>query len=278
MISLVEAEARADAEALDAGDPAAGWRCFFSGTLGAGSQIAAWAPGQQPVEYPDGVGVPVEPGDFLVVQIHYHYDHEFPVDRSAIVLDTASDAELAAAGGTFEPVNYRVYLAPAEIPCTPAEQGPLCDRNAVLEQIRERYGFADSLIGDGLLASCGATLEEELADTDGTADASCDRRVSNPGTIVGIFGHMHEFGESFRMTLNPGTPDEQILLDIPSWSFDWQFDYRPAEAIVIDRDDTLRIECTWRRDLAPMLEPRHITWNEGTDDEMCYSAVATTAE
>jgi len=24
-----------------------------------------------------------------------------------------------------------------------------------------------------------------------------------------------------------------------------------------------------------MLEPRYITWNEGTEDEMCYSTVAT---
>jgi len=33
-----------------------------------------------------------------------------------------------------------------------------------------------------------------------------------------------------------------------------------------------------RRDLASMIEPRHSTWNEGTEDEMRNSAVATTPE
>ena len=51
-------------------------------------------------------------------------------------------------------------------------------------------------------------------------------------------------------------------------------DRRP-EPIVLERSDVLRVECTWDRSLAPMPEPRYITWNEGTADEMCYSTVST---
>jgi hypothetical protein len=116
-----------------------------------------------------------------------------------------------------------------------------------------------------------------MADTDGVAGANCEYNVSNPGLIVGVFGHMHEFGQSFRMTLNPGTPDERILLDIPNWTFDWQLDYRPVESIVVDASDVIRVECTWDRSLAPMPEPRYVTWSEGTEDEMCYSILATVA-
>ena len=86
---------------------------------------------------------------------------------------------------------------------------------------------------------------------------------------------MHEFGETFRMTLNPDTPDERVLLDIPNWAFEWQFDYRPVDSIVVEPGDVIRVECTWDRSLAPMPEPRHITWNEGTEDEMCYSTLST---
>jgi polyisoprenoid-binding protein YceI len=278
IVSLAPASSRAAAEAADAADDGAGWNCSFgaaAGSLIPSSQLASWAPGQLPTEYPDGTGVRVAPGDFFIVQIHYHFDHEFPSDESALSVDLASPDELAAAGGQLDPVSYVTYLAPAEIPCSAQESGPLCDRGSVIQRIASTYGIGAALIPDGLLMECGTSLQAELADTDGVADSSCDTGVDNPGRIIGIFGHMHEFGASFRMTLNPGTPEERILLDIPTWSFDWQLDYRPVDDIVIDATDTIRVECTWDRALSWMPEPRHITWNEGTADEMCYSAIAT---
>ena len=85
---------------------------------------------------------------------------------------------------------------------------------------------------------------------------------------------MHEFGDSYRMTLNPGTPEEKILLDIPSWSFEWQLYYVPTEEVIIEDGDTIEFQCVWDRTNAKMLEPRYITWNEGTVDEMCFSSVS----
>ena len=49
--------------------------------------------------------------------------------------------------------------------------------------------------------------------------------------MLAIFGHMHELGTTYRMTLNPGTPDEKVLLDIPKWDFGWQLNYEPAERL-----------------------------------------------
>ena len=269
------ATARDDARALDARDEAPGWPCFGLSGLSGANQIGAWAPGQQPKDYPAGAGLRFEPGDFVVTQIHYHYDHDTPADESAMLLEFASDDDLAAAGGALRDVRFGTYLAPAEIPCSDDESGPLCDRSTVLVELAEAFGPFAARIPDGLIAACGADLEMLMADTDGVAHATCDHRVGNPGEIVGIFGHMHEFGRTFTMTLNPGTPGERILLDIPNWSFEWQFDFRPVEPIVLERTDVLRVECTWDRSLAPMPEPRYITWNEGTADEMCYSTVST---
>ena len=182
---------------------------------------------------------------------------------------------MEAAGGSLRPLDYSIYLGPAEIPCTPDEVGPLCDRDAVVEQIVEDYGRGAAGIPLGLLLQCGARLEDFLADTDGVVTSTCDHPVSAVGQVVTLWGHMHEFGSSYRMTLNPGTAEERILLDIPTWSFEWQFGYEPVEDLRLEPGDVLRIECTWDRSLRHQPEPRYITWNEGTEDEMCWTSVAT---
>ena len=69
--------------------------------------------------------------------------------------------------------------------------------------------------------------------TDGIAWSSCDLDVRGFGTIHSVLGHMHEIGATFRMTLNPDTPDEVVLLDIPRWDFDWQLNYEPIEEISV---------------------------------------------
>jgi hypothetical protein len=211
----------------------------------------------------------------MVVQIHYHYDHDYPWDNSAVGVDLASDEEIAAAGGSLGRITGATYLAPAEVPCSDDETGPMCDRATVIADIAQRFGGIAPYIPDALLAACGQELAPYLEDTDGIGDASCVHTIKNPGRVIGVHGHMHEFGKTFRMTLNPGTPEERILLDIPNWSFEWQLVYRPTEEIIVDADDTLLIECSWDRDIFPMPEPRYITWNEGTTDEMCYSSLTT---
>ena len=123
--------------------------------------------------------------------------------------------------------------------------------------------------------SLGANLDDLMADTDGVGQSSCERSVTNPGEVVSLWGHMHEFGKSYRLTLHPGTSEELVLLDIPSWSFDWQFGYTPVEQFVLRPGDRVRVECTWDRGLSYQPEPRYITWNEGTEDEMCWTSIAT---
>jgi len=84
-------------------------------------------------------------------------------------------------------------------------------------------------------------------------------------------GHMHTRGKAFTMTLNPGPPSEQVLLDIPAWNFDWQINYQPVTAIPVKRGDVIRIRCEWDRSQRVDPEPRYIVFAEGTEDEMCFS-------
>lgn len=277
----VEAEARAAAEAQAAASPDVGWGCSALAGFGEPGQsnlIMSWAPGQAPTELPEGVGIETGPGDFFVVQIHYHYEPEWadlPPDESRLVVDFADDETIAAAGGALDPIDLTLYLGPAEIPCSTEETGPLCDRDAAIQVLQDEQGIFAARVGDGLLGLCGAKVEDFADMTDGIASSSCDHRAQ-PGQIISIWGHEHEFGKSFKMTLNPDTPDEMVLLDIPQWSFDWQLNYEPIEDIILERGDTIRVECSWDRAKIPDdAEPRYIVWSEGTNDEMCYSQIVT---
>ena len=101
--------------------------------------------------------------------------------------------------------------------------------------------------------------------------------VSNMGKSA-LFRHMHEIGAEYRMTLNKGTPEEQVLLDIPVWNFAWQLNYQPVDPIPVTRDDKITVECSWDRSLRFDPEPRYIFFADGTEDEMCFSTITIIPE
>jgi polyisoprenoid-binding protein YceI len=285
IIYLAPAEALDEIAAKSAEDDRPGWTCFGTSNLRTEGvrNMGGWAPGQSPTVYPDGYGLFIPPGYMVINQTHYHFDHDAPADGSQIILDEVDPEETegitAIAGST--------YLTPAEVPCTPEEQAiadereatiegyrNFCDRDEVLEEIGEKYDLFATFIPDALIRGCGGTIDD-YDDLDGTiGHSSCDMRARNPGTIYTVLGHMHEFGHAYKMTLNPDTPEEQVLLDIPNWDFEWQLNYDLVEDIRIDRSDVIRFECWWDRTRVHLEEPRYITWNEGTVDEMCFSSVS----
>lgn len=280
IISAVAPSSREAIQRLDDAEEGSGYTCYGQVAAAGGVQaqgMGGWTPGRQPTKYPTGFARYLEPGTFIVNQIHYHYDHEELPDRSAIALDTISAAEVAAleAGGTpIRRIQGRTMINPAEGPCTPQETGPLCDRNAVLDDIETKYGRFARFMPDAFIRACGGTLDD-YDDLDGTRFSStCDHRYPFSGQVFDVLPHMHEFGAAYRMTLNPGTPRERVLIDIPDWKFDWQLSYEPAEPVRIEAGDVVRITCTWDRARVPMPEPRYITWSEGTVDEMCFSPLS----
>ncbi len=229
--------------------------------------MVGWAPGQLPGRYPDGSGLRLKPGDFFVVQVHYHYDTRPGPDASWLELQLErSDVDL-------EPVTISQYLTPAEIPCGPGEEGPLCDRTAAMARAVAEFGIVPA---DLINLQCRVSPATFADMTDGVAWSSCDLPVMATGEIISVLGHMHALGATYRMTLNPETDDELVLLDIPDWDYDWQYNYEPAQSIVLERGDVLRFECSWERSRRdPSLEPAYVLWSFGSDDEMCFSTVVT---
>ncbi len=266
---LLPNEARERAAAADANDEGAGWECYGASGLGQDDIFIGWAPGQGPSSYPDGAALRIPAGAFFVIQIHYHFEDSAPADLSML------EVHLDASDTDYDEVVVAEYVAPAEIPCMASQTGPLCDRAAAYARALERFG-PEGVRSDAFNAICGVTPSDFAGMTDGLASSSCDLPIYGFGKIISILGHQHELGASFRMTLNPGKPNEKILLDIPRWDFDWQYNYEPTDVIVLNFGDTVRIECTWDRSLqAPGIEPSYILWANGTNDEMCFSTIVT---
>ena len=275
LIHKVPAEAKTEAEAKDGEDGRPGWECNVGTGLDRHSALptpgneaqlfSGWVPGQRPLNFGDEAGFLFEAGEQIIVQIHYHYEHEFPKDQSHLVLQT----EPGDSG--LRPLDSANPIAPVEVPCADGEESKLCDRSAALAKIREEFGPIAAAIPDYALGECGRSPDEYQHLTKGSGRTSCTFEVGRDGELVDFLGHMHELGESFKMTLNPGTPEEKLLLHIPRWDFNWQLNYQPVDPIPVKATDTIEIECTWDRSLRYDPEPRYLLFSEGTEDEMCFS-------
>ncbi len=268
------ADTRAAFQAKDDASPQPGWECAagMDGGIG-GDLVSGWVPGQRPRDFGDNVGFEFRPNEFMVAQIHYHYDKDAPGDQSKMTLEwTAPTPDMQA-------LRTRTLIGPVELPCPSGSTEPLCDRTAAIADVNARFGPSGDRIANGLHMLCNSSIESVAALSDGTtATTRCDYNINRPGTLVDFMGHMHTLGKSYRMTLNKGTPSEKVLLDIPKWDFAWQLNYQPVEPIALKAGDKINVECVWDRRQDPQRPLRYIVFAEGTEDEMCFSTITTINE
>ncbi len=269
------AEQGAQSVAQSGQDGKPGFSCYSSpagvgdnrgvGFTGQSGLVAGWVPGQDPTIFPEHSGILMEPGDVLVLQMHYHYNTTPTPDRTTVSVQTdAVDSGVK---------NLRIVnpIGPVEIPCMPGDTAALCNRDAALADDARLYGGFGAAVESGLLFLCHRSADE-LAATfkDGVASSSCETTIPTSGTIVGVLGHMHTLGKTFRYTLDPGTPQAKVLLDIPHWNFDWQMDYELKKPVHVTAGQKLLMECSWDRSQDPNRPSKYIVFAEGTEDEMCF--------
>jgi Copper type II ascorbate-dependent monooxygenase, C-terminal domain len=270
--------------AADAATPDAGWTCFggaglptgdggSAGQLDAAPWVTAWAPGGGGERLTGrGTGVLLKPGSQLVLQMHYNLLHGSGVDRSGVRL------RLAAGGAKLQPLHTILLPAPVELPCAPAESGPLCERDAAVADVSHRFGTSAEQTIAGLQFIC----QGDLAAPRSGQTQSCDRRINEPATIRAVAGHMHLLGRSITIELNPGTPAARTLLDIKTWNFDDQGAVPLRQPVRVTPGDQLRVTCRHDASLRSKLpalrdqQPRYVVWGEGTSDEMCLGIVVVT--
>ena len=264
------------AQQRDADDPGQGWSCFGGPdlpsvggdavrSLDSAPWLAAWAPGGREARYPEGTGVFLEKGSSVILQVHYNLLAGQGPDSTSVRLRTVpGDSDLL-------PLETMLLPAPVELPCLPEEEGPLCDRDAAVEDTIERFGGESLRTIWGLQLICDGDLVEPRAG----ATQSCTHGVREPVTVYASAGHMHLLGREITIVANAGTPKEETLLDIDTWDFDNQGARPLPKPVDLDPGDTLTVTCTHDAKLRSQLpalsgtDPRYITWGEGTTDEMC---------
>jgi hypothetical protein len=266
-----------------------GWTCFgetiltkqqlqLPGTSGAGQPtwLTAWAPGHNINIFPKGTGVYFPKGSLVVLQIHYNtLAGDLPI-QSTLTLDTVS------ANDPLKPLSLNLYPAPPDVPCLAAwdpAATPLCSRANSLAYLAARFGQQAVQFVDGLEAICGRNPNDPPAGD----STSCTWNVYQRAKIVELGAHMHLTGTSFKITLNPGTKRQKVLLNVKNFNFDYQRGYNVKPWIQINPGDKIEVSCAYNpmiHDVNPQLRQaprRFVTWGDGSSDEMCLGLVSTVA-
>lgn len=263
-----------EAAGQDAATPDPGWTCFGGtglsadfGNINDANWLAAGAPGGDEVKTLDGYGTRLEAGSQIVMQVHYNLLKGAEPDQSATQL------RWMPASTDLTPLHTVLLPAPVELPCRADHaDGPLCDREAAMADVQQRFGGAGNL-NNVLHLLCGTQV---VADE----TTSCTRRVPEGMTVLAAAGHMHLLGRKISITTKPDSDDADTVLRIPVWDFDDQGS-KPVEPVHLDALDEVNVTCThqqWLRDRLPAFETqrddRYIVWGEGSTDEMCLGMLS----
>lgn len=199
-----------------------GWPCFN----GAGDdvsydfEVVAWAPGQGPVVYPEGVGLKVPATMMMVYQVHYNL-----VDPSTL--------------GQPDQTTVRLKL--------------------VDEVEREAYmSLPDLFLGGGANmdevppGQTAASVTFEMPVSWITGNLALDFE------LIGVLPHMHERGREMHVSVEHAGGSNTCVAEVPAWDFNWQRLYMYEQPIGLTPEDTLRVECIY--DTTGDTEPTTAGW------------------
>ena len=228
-------------------------------TLSGQRWLGAWVPGVDTSPLPEGTGLRMEPGDLLIVQMHYNSTSVDPAaDQSAVSFQLADEVDREAMVMPFTDLGWITGLEVLGGAVTiPAYNTPVTHETTTT--------------GTGLFPTAArATLGLE-------ADA--------PLVIHQVGHHMHQLGKIGYQEINHSDGSSTCLVHIPKWDFDWQGAFTLEEPVTLMPDDELSLTCVWDNSEAnqPVVngvpqEPQDVAWGEGTTDEMCLSTLYITGE
>jgi len=274
---------------MDAADPAPGYTCFGSPSsvegigesqdledltlpemyallesgeldgFGGIRWIGGWVPGAPTNPAPEGTGLRMEPGDLVIVQMHYNTQSAAPVaDQSMVGFQVASSVEREATMVPFTDPGWVTGLdllgGPMYIPSGASDvyhETVIEGNNPYFGVVREELGLPD-----------GAPLE-----------------------IHSAAHHMHLLGATGSQRVRHATGEETCLVDIPNWDFGWQGGFDLEKPVVFREEDSLVLGCSW--DNSPENQPivegqaqttQDVVWGEGSTDEMCLATFYVTGQ
>jgi hypothetical protein len=271
-------------QAIAADKEGTGWPCFGGTGLGgmlstfvSSPWLSSWAPGRGKDVSPAGYGTPFKKGEEFVLQVHYNLlaanGGKVETDQSKIVMET-----IPAKGATVKQLHVELFPAPVELACPAGITGPLCDRKQSLIDLAARTSTTSAFESAGINALCGQDPFKPVA----SLTSQCDKVINSNFNVIAAAPHMHLLGRTLTITLNPCKPTEKVLLDVQNYNFDDQSATVLKAPVKVVAGDTIRVKCTFDPTLRQkipqlkQLEPRYVTWGEGSSDEMCLGVSAAT--
>lgn len=281
VIFQIDKSKAADAVQLESKetDGRLGYPCFGGpgNNLGRPNIIGVWAPGQGAVDYPKGTGTQIQPGDLLVMQMHYNLLAGKGSDQSK------AELYFAPKTANVKRMNSSIILAPVEVPCVgayPTDPKDPCHRDAAYARAEQLGDTASVLFKNpAFMTFCGSTMDKFTNGSTGKTINQCTFPLRIGAgqnlAIYGMLGHMHLLGQSVKLELIRANTT-QTILEIPRWDFHWQSSYWMEKPMDLKEGDQVKITCEYTNtpEVQPEIggarvKPRYVVWGEGTVDEMC---------
>jgi hypothetical protein len=232
--------------------------CFGGSGIDGTRLLTAWAPGGRPGVLPQGIVMPIEAGSKLVMQVHYH-----------------------AAPGVSAPEDHTRLLLRF------TNQTP-----QYLAFTQLIGNFRTSSGGPGVLLEPPFEIAPNAKDHVETMQVSIPAEIRGRSTsnlrLLGAAGHMHYVGVSEDIHVKrAASGEDECLLAIPKWDFDWQRGYQydvPIDQLPkVTTNDTLTVRCKYDNTMSnPKMAralkesgqttPQLVTMGESTLEEMCLGA------
>lgn len=236
------------------GSPTDGYPC--SATMGVGKSsalwIGGWLPGLDGFDFAFGAGIEVQPGASVILQVHYHLDEEpedlhlhgqtIEPDQTAIRFKLEDQVDRL---GTLVTMVNPDWMVEEEMDIPAGEPNVVHDFEGEIDVIPSLIGQDFKLEGDRF-------------------------------EILSLNMHGHSLMTGARMKVKRANGEEECLVDIPKFQFDYQLNYIFKEAASINRGDKIFMECRWDNSPAnqpvvngSQIEPMDVNWGDGARQEMC---------
>jgi hypothetical protein len=276
---LIPPQQVAEARSLDSSSNGKGWSCFGAplnptGTFDNTTWLGGWAPG--PIvshATPAGTGIAMPAGSLVVMQIHYN-----------LLAGTAPDqSRVPAAGSHLQELDATKYVSPPDLPCPAGVTGPLCDRQASINDLVARTGPQAAVLLNAIESACSGDHDSASPQTNGRlVTTTCTWTVDKNEHILGSTPHMHLLGQSETIALLHGATTT-TLAHVAHYNFDNQVSYAAPKDTWAHPGDKVQVSCTYdptlRQELPSLrkLPARYVTWGDGSSDEMCLGTVGWVA-
>lgn len=217
-----------------------------------GRAIQSWLPGNPALVLPESVGIPIDPGTLVLIQVHYHPAGGGGTDETAVALRLTDEKpvwryELRVYGnspgpphllpGPGDPETGPIFMIPANVP--DHVENMLIRHQDVIPEPR----------------------------------------------ILSVTPHMHLLGTHERVTVTHADGNTECLID-SGWNFDWQrtyyYDADLEQLPMFEPGSYVNVSCQWDNTFANPNMPR-LLYNTGlvapydvhlgltTGDEMCLA-------